>query len=112
MAEKEILTRIQHKYDTQENWNKAVNFVPKKGELIIYSDIKKFKVGDGSSKLSVLDFYDDDSGSSDITAYIDAHISNKENPHSVTAQQIGAVTEARVTTMINDALGVIENGSY
>lgn len=42
----------------------------------------------------------------------DNHSSAKENPHGVTPEQIGAVTEAQVNTMINDALGVIENGSY
>ena len=56
----------------------------------------------------------------------DQHSANKNNPHSVTAAQVGArpdtwmptaadvgaVTETQVTTMINDALGVIENGTY
>lgn len=71
MAEKEILTRIQHKYDTQTNWEKATGFTPKKGELIIYSDIKKFKVGDGNSKLSALQFYDIDLSSYATKAYAD-----------------------------------------
>ena len=34
---KDFYTRIQHKIDTEENWNKAVNFVPLKGEIIIYA---------------------------------------------------------------------------
>lgn len=71
MAEKEILTRIQHKYDTKANWEKATNFTPKKGELIIYSDVKKFKVGDGVSLLSALDFYDIDLSSYATKAYTD-----------------------------------------
>ena len=71
MTEKEILTRIQHKYDTQTNWEKATGFTPKKGELIIYSDIKKFKVGDGNSKLSALQFYDIDLSSYATKAYVD-----------------------------------------
>jgi hypothetical protein len=29
-----------------------------------------------------------------------------------TAEEVGALTEAQVTTMINNALGVIENGAY
>lgn len=54
------------------------------------------------------------------------HRDDKNNPHGVTpeqigarpetwtptAEEVGAVTEAQVSTMINDALGVIENGSY
>jgi hypothetical protein len=40
------------------------------------------------------------------------HTSNKNNPHGVTAAQVGAVTSDQVTEMIDEALGVIENGSY
>ena len=36
MAEKNIKTRIIHKHDTEENWNKATNFIPKQGEIIVY----------------------------------------------------------------------------
>ena len=70
----------------------------------------------------------------------DDHIKEKNNPHGVTAEDVGArpntwmptasdvgarpddwmpsaedvgaVTESDVTNMINDALGVIENGTY
>ena len=70
----------------------------------------------------------------------DDHRQEKANPHGVTAEQVGArpstwmptasdvgarpdtwmpsasdvgaVTASQVTTMINDALGVIENGTY
>ena len=48
----------------------------------------------------------------DTNAYLESHIQNKNNPHGITAAKIGAVTEAQVTTMINNALGVIENGTY
>jgi hypothetical protein len=37
---------------------------------------------------------------------------NKKYLPIPTADEVGAVTEAQVTTMINNALGVIENGSY
>lgn len=71
---------------------------------------------------------------------VDAHGKDKANPHGVTAEQIGArpdtwmptaeqvgarpdtwmptapdvgaVTETQVANMINNALGVIENGTY
>lgn len=43
---------------------------------------------------------------------VNDHMASKTNPHGVTAAQVGAVTEAQVSTMINDALGVIENGTY
>ena len=58
MANKEIKTRIQNKNDTSENWIKAVNFVPLKGEIIIYNDTLQFKVGDGKTLLSQLEFVD------------------------------------------------------
>lgn len=61
MIEKEIKSRIIHKHDTEENWLKAVNFIPKKGELIIYDiDIsysyERFKIGDGITLVSALPF--------------------------------------------------------
>ena len=58
MANKEIKTRIQNKNDTSENWAKAVNFIPLKGEIIIYNDTLQFKIGDGKTLLSQLEFVD------------------------------------------------------
>lgn len=58
-----INTRIQLKHDTKENWEKAINFIPKPGEVIIY-DIDenntnaRFKVGDGSTTVNNLPFTD------------------------------------------------------
>lgn len=53
-------TRIQHKTDTTANWDKATNFIPLKGELIVYDDNNgqppKFKVGDGISNIKDLRF--------------------------------------------------------
>lgn len=59
MAEKNLTTRIKHKNDTSANWAKAVNFIPLKGEIIIYSDLRKIKVGDGITKVNSLEFLDD-----------------------------------------------------
>ena len=61
MAVNTIKTRIQLKNDTEENWNKAINFVPLKGEVIIYSadDAHPFcrlKVGNGITVVSDLPF--------------------------------------------------------
>lgn len=56
MSEKKLTTRIQQKTDTKANWDKAVNFVPLKGEYIYYSDLNRVKVGDGVKKLSELPF--------------------------------------------------------
>ena len=64
MAEKSLQARIQNKCDLTANWEKATNFVPKKGEIIIYSDgggtgIPKMKVGDGTTKVGSLKFADE-----------------------------------------------------
>lgn len=56
MAVKTLKTRLQNKSDTQANWNLAVNFIPLKGEIIYYSDIGNFKIGDGVTKLAMLPF--------------------------------------------------------
>ena len=61
MAEKNIKTRIIHKHDTEENWNKATNFIPKQGEIIVYDvdathTYERFKIGDGVSNVNTLPF--------------------------------------------------------
>lgn len=60
MANKTLKTRIINKHDTQTNWAKAVNFIPKAGEVIVYTDLHKVKVGDGTTKVSALPFIDND----------------------------------------------------
>ena len=37
MATTEFKTRIIHKNDIEENWNKATTFIPMKGEIIVYN---------------------------------------------------------------------------
>ena len=57
MAEKNIKSRIIHKNDTNENWQKAVNFIPKLGEIVIYNSEKSwFKIGDGKTNINDLPF--------------------------------------------------------
>lgn len=60
-TEKNINSRIIHKHDTEANWNKATNFIPKQGELIIYDiddnyNYERFKIGDGITAVSSLPF--------------------------------------------------------
>ena len=59
--EKNINSRIQHKHDTEENWLKAVNFIPKQGEIFIYDidnvyNFERIKIGDGITIVSNLPF--------------------------------------------------------
>lgn len=56
--------RIVNKYDTLENWNKAVNFKPLPGEIIIYAadeehECSRIKVGDGVNGVNDLEFVND-----------------------------------------------------
>lgn len=64
--ENTIKTRIQLKNDTEINWNKAKNFIPLKGEAIIYSadsshPFSRLKVGDGTTPIIDLPFIDSNS---------------------------------------------------
>lgn len=65
-TEKKINSRIQQKHDVAANWAKATNFIPKKGEIIIYdaeynasgeeTQAVRFKIGDGSKTVNNLPF--------------------------------------------------------
>lgn len=62
MVEKNIKTRIINKHDTETNWKKATNFIPLKGELIVYDaddtyNHERFKVGDGVNNPNNLPFF-------------------------------------------------------
>ena len=83
--EKTIKTRIIHKHDTETNWEKAVNFIPKNGELIIYdadsnNKFPRFKVGDGVTLINDLSFTID--------------VDQVYNPNSISPQSGIAVNEA------------------
>ena len=58
MATNTLKTRIKHKNGSPSDWSQATNFVPLKGELIIYNDATapKIKVGDGSTLVENLPF--------------------------------------------------------
>ena len=86
MAENTIKTRIQLKNDTEDNWDRAVNFIPKRGELIIYNAetgqnidearrFPRFKVGDGTTTVPNLPFM---TGIGDLTyTYLEHPIAQK-----------------------------------
>ena len=46
------------KSDTTENWKKAVNYIPKLNEIIIYIDMDPvgIKIGNGADRVSELQF--------------------------------------------------------
>lgn len=65
-TEKRINSRIQQKHDVAANWAKATNFIPQKGEIIIYdaeynasgseTQAVRFKIGDGTRTVNNLPF--------------------------------------------------------
>ena len=63
MANKQLNARFQQKHDTEANWNRVgTTFTPLKGEVIVYDvdsthSVPRFKIGDGTTKLSSLPFY-------------------------------------------------------
>ena len=52
----EYKTRIQQKHAPSTDWAKATNFTPLDGEIIIDTDLNKFKIGDGVTKVGALEF--------------------------------------------------------
>lgn len=61
MAEKLLQTRIQLKHDIEANWDKAIAFKPKAGEIIIYDvdtnhNLPRLKVGNGNTIVKNLPF--------------------------------------------------------
>lgn len=61
MANNEFYSRIIHKHDTEENWIKAINFIPKQGEIIIYDkddnyNYERMKIGNGVTNVNNLPF--------------------------------------------------------
>ena len=68
MANEKIINgRLQQKHDIEANWLKAINFIPKAGEIIVYDKDEnnnriRLKVGDGVTKVHELDFVGGEGG--------------------------------------------------
>ena len=73
MGTKTIKTRIINKHAIESDWFKAVNFIPLKGELIVYDpddtySYSRFKIGDGVTNVNDLPFADGFGGAGVIDA--------------------------------------------
>ena len=80
---KQINSRIINKHDTEVNWDKAENFIPLLGEIIIYDidenyDYERFKIGDGQTLVSELPFINDIITNSKIDEICGAIIQSSE----------------------------------
>lgn len=60
--EKIIKSRQQQKTDVSTNWKTAGDngFIPKKGEIIVYGDLNKIKIGDGTTNVNELSFVEEE----------------------------------------------------
>lgn len=64
MNEKYLLSRIAQKHDIETNWNNSPDFIPMRGELIVYDidanyDYERLKIGDGATTVVDLPFVDE-----------------------------------------------------
>lgn len=101
MANVTVKTRIFNKHDTTANWNTRSTFVPKAGEIIIYTDIHKVKVGDGTSTISTLPFIDD----KDLSNYV------TESELSATISETVSSINKIIPTVNNATITVQQNGA-
>jgi hypothetical protein len=76
--------RVIHKHDTEENWLKAVNFIPKQAEIVVYDidsshDYERFKIGDGVTNVNDLPFSSEpvQSDYAENDEYSSAYIKNR-----------------------------------
>lgn len=119
--EKNTNARIQQKHDIEANWKKAVNFIPKAGELIVYDadencDYSRVKVGDGVTKVGNLEFVkasgyvvQKDAPSDTSVIWVDTDDNSKEDSLEIKESIIaeyGAIyssfpTEEQILTMPN-----------
>lgn len=113
MSEKQLNTRIAQKIDTTANWAKATNFVPKKGELIVYSDgggtgVPKFKVGDGTTVVGTLKFVEGSMPTTGTWAWTNGTTTGPTAKLTLGAKEISV---AALPTATSSASGIITTGS-
>ena len=112
---KEIVSRIVHKHDTEANWLKATSFTPLLGEIIVYDidathEHERFKIGDGKTlvnnlpfQVDISDFEDykvkqdivvDPTASGNALAFIDSISQDEMGKITVTKKNVGKVSTA------------------
>lgn len=78
MAQKVLEARVKNKCATSAEWEGVPSFIPLQGEIIIYSDLNKMKVGDGKTALPILPFITgSDAGIQDVLVDGASVVSNK-----------------------------------
>lgn len=91
---KKLKTRVQNKHDASANWAKATSFVPLAGEMIVYDDLNKVKMGDGSTTVVNLPFFINKSFDDGVLAYGDVSVYNKNDASGqYTKYKKGSITQ-------------------
>lgn len=119
MSTKQFNTRIQHKIDTYDNWEKAVNFKPLDGEIIIYVEkddqdkiiSSAMKIGDGNTFVNDLPFTNDQSDQSDWLQTNSSASNFIKNKPGDLVEQIGNI-ETKVFSMEAKGDGVQDFPNY
>ena len=126
MSENRLIGRIVNKHDIQANWEKATNFTPMLGEIIVYDvdenfAYERFKIGDGQQNVNALPFADA-ATLTEAKAYTDAELSAalissqadwnendstspayvKNRTHWVEGEDVVVLQETTVTTADDD----------
>ena len=102
--EKTLKVRSQQKNDTKANWDKATNFAPLKGEITVYSDENKIKIGDGSTKVTALPYLDAQNAEA-------MHCYTTSGTAGVWTVSIPGITELKEGLTIKIRLGVASSSS-
>ena len=105
MSENRLIGRIVNKHDVQANWEKATNFTPMLGEIIVYDvdenfAYERFKIGDGKNNVNALPFADA-AAVTEAKAYTDAAIEPVRaliGDTKVSTQITNAITAAASST--------------
>ena len=128
--EKNMNARIQHKHDIEANWNKALNFIPKIGEIIVYDiddnyNYSRFKIGDGTTVVGSLPFVNDEirqaltSGATKVSkaetadraTTADSATNAQTAQTAVSAQTADSATVADTALVANSATKATQDGN-
>ena len=82
---------------------------PVAGDMVISASSQLFRVSSASDTAVTL-VHLDNLGSAEAVTYTEQTLTDEQKAQA--RVNIGAVSETEVTTLINNALGVIENGTY
>ena len=119
MAEKSIKARIVSRHDSEANWNKATGFIPKSGEVIIYSPdstyaYSRIKVGDGITAAANLPFANNEYIIIDVSEQLNTESGSSQLSGTLTSSQL-AVIKANMSKTALDVGGILVNfinGTY